>query len=153
MYAFVDRPVESLSNSGRFLLWAMRGWTQAAEAGHCAPRALRCGFAGLHALTALPDFHVAMALFANDARDTLLLAPLACRTIAEDEAILLGLWRDVAHDRAGAARATLALLVEPGSAGPLATAMTATTMRLGAAGVDLARLIPSASNHQESRSS
>jgi len=25
MYAFVDRPVESLCDGGRFLLWAMRG--------------------------------------------------------------------------------------------------------------------------------
>lgn len=153
MYAFVDRPVESLANGGRFLLWAMRGWTQAAGAGDCPPRALRRGFAGMHALTALPDFHVAMALFAHDARDTLVLAPVSCRTIAEDEAILLGLWRDVAHERTRAARATLALLVEPASAGPLANAMAAATMRLGAAGIDLEYLVPSDLNHQESRPS
>ena len=41
MYALVDRPVESLTNSGRFLLWAMRGWTHAATRGACPPQALR----------------------------------------------------------------------------------------------------------------
>lgn len=62
MYFFIDRPVESLGNSGRFLLWAMRGWVVAAESGHCPPHALRRGFARMRALSALPPFHVAMAL-------------------------------------------------------------------------------------------
>lgn len=142
MYAFVDRPVENLCNSGRFLLWAMRGWTHAAGCGSCPPQALRHGFAGVRALAALPDFHVAMALVASDALETLDLAPMACSRIAEDEAILLGVWRDLSRDGPSAAHATLALLVDPDSVMPVAQAMAAALTRLTDAGFDFTNLSP-----------
>lgn len=82
MYDFIDRPVESLDNSGRFILWAMRGWVRAAAQGTCPPAALRRGFAHVNALAALPDFHVALALLNADARETLALAPIGCSRIA-----------------------------------------------------------------------
>ena len=43
MYSFVDRPVASLCNVGRFLLWAMRLWVHAAERGRCPPQMLHRG--------------------------------------------------------------------------------------------------------------
>ncbi|HMO76946.1 MAG TPA: hypothetical protein PKD99_09980 [Sphingopyxis sp.] len=153
MYAFVDRPVESLDNSGRFLLWAMRGWAQANGQGHCPPQALCRGFASARTLAALPDFHVAMALIVSDALEPVDLAPVPCRSIAESEAILLGLWRDVAQARTEAARATLALIIDPDSTGPLVNAMTAAATRLAAAGFGLETLSPSDTHHQESRQS
>src|SRR3546814_17316622 len=70
MYAFVDRPVESLCNGGRFLLWAMRAWVSAAERGRCPPRMLHRGFAAVNAAGALPDFHIAMALLGGGAVET-----------------------------------------------------------------------------------
>src|SRR3546814_8813655 len=70
MYAFVDRPVESLCNGGRFLLWAMRAWVSAAERGRCPPRMLHRGFAAVNAAGALPDFHIAMALLGGEAVET-----------------------------------------------------------------------------------
>ena len=142
MYAYVDRPVESLSNNGRFLLWAMRGWTHAATVGRCPPQAIRCGFAGVGALGALPDFHVAMALLASDAVDTIELAPLACGRIAEGEAILLGLWHDLASWQEACARATLAMLASADSVTPIARAMEAAIVRLTLAGFNLSSLSP-----------
>ena len=150
MYAFVDRPVESLGNSGRFLLWAMRGWVAAAERGQCPPQLLHRGFAAVDAAGALPDFHVAMALLGSDAVETLLLAPLPCLQISEDEAILLGLWRDFSLGDAANARATLALLAEGDSVGPIANAMRAATGRLVAAGFDMSALAAGTMTHQES---
>ena len=146
MYAFIDRPVSNLCNGGRFLLWAMRGWVRAAAQGACPPAALHRGFAHVHALAALPDFHVALALLNADARETLALAPIACPDIAEDEALLLALWRDAALDRAGP---MLARLVEAGTAPSVATALRAAADALAAAGFDLVRLSPS-HHHQES---
>ena len=150
MYAFVDRPVESLSNAGRFLLWAMRGWVAAAERGQCPPQSLHRGFVAVAAARALPDFHIAMALLAGDAVRTMLLAPMPCLQISEDEAILLGLWRDISLGGDENARATLALLAEEDSVGPIAQAMGAAIGRLVAAGFDMPALAAGTMTHQES---
>ena len=150
MYAFVDRRVDSLCNSGRFLLWAMRGWVCAAERGQCPPQRLHRGFVAVNAGGALPDFHVAMALIGSDAVETLLLAPMPCLQISEDEAILLGLWRDFSLGSTANARATLALLAEGDSVGPIAKAMDAAIDRLVAAGFDMSALAAGTMKHQES---
>lgn len=150
MYAFVDRPVKSLCNGGRFLLWAMRGWVAAAERGQCPPERLHRGFVAVNAAGGLADFHIAMALLGGDAARTLLLAPMPCLQISEDEAILLGLWRDFSLENAANARATLALLAEGDSVGPIAKAMGAATRRLVAAGFDMSALAAGAMTHQES---
>jgi hypothetical protein len=150
MYAFVDRSVDSLCNSGRFLLWAMRGWVCAAERGQCPPQRLHRGFVAVNAAGALPDFHVAMALIGSDAVETLLLAPMPCLQISEDEAILLGLWRDISLGDGANAHATLALLAEGDSAGPIAKAMGVAIDRLVAAGFDMSALAAGAMTHQES---
>lgn len=151
MYAFVDRPVERLCNCGRFLLWAMRGWALAAERGQCPPQKLRRGFVAVDAPGALPDFHVAMALLGGDAVRTLRLAPMPCLQISEDEAILLGLWRDFSLGDAANARATLALLAEGDSVGPIAKAMGAAIDRLVAAGFDMPALAAGTMTYQESQ--
>jgi len=150
MYAFVDRPVENLCNGGRFLLWAMRGWVSAAERGQCPPQMLFRGFAAVDAAGALPDFHIAMALLGSDAVETLVLAPMPCLQISEDEAILLGLWRDFSLGEAANARATLALMAEGDSVGPIAKAMGAAVDRLLAAGFDMPALAAGSMTHQES---
>jgi len=150
MYAFVDRPVESLCNSGRFLLWAMRGWVLAAERGQCPPQTLHRGFAAVRAADALPDFHVVMALLGSEMVETLLLAPMPCHQVSEDEAILLGLWRDISLGEAANARATLALMAEGDSVGPIAKAMGAAVDRLLAAGFDMPALAAGSMTHQES---
>jgi hypothetical protein len=150
MYAFIDRPVESLGNSGRFLLWAMRGWVCAAERGQCPPQRLHRGFVAVNAAGALPDFHVAMALIGSDAVETLLLAPMPCLQISEDEAILLGLWRDISLGDVANARATLALLAEGDSVGPIVKAMGAAIDRLVATGFDMSALAAGTMTHQES---
>ena len=151
MYAFVDRPVKSLCNSGRFLLWAMRGWMSAVGRGQCPPQMLHRGFAAVNAAGALPDFHVAMALLASDAVETLRLAPPPCLQISEDEAILLGLWRDFSLEGANPiARGALALLAATDSVGPIANAMGAAIDRLVAAGFDMSALVAGTMTHQES---
>lgn len=149
MYDFIDRPVERLCNSSRFLLWAMRSWTFAAERGHCPPRALSPGFASVHALSALPDFHAIMAMFRCDGMEKMQIAPVACRYVAEDEAILLGLWRQVAARRTDSTRATLALLIDEDSIGAITAAFDTASARLQDAGFDISTLSPTKANHQE----
>lgn len=150
MYDFVDQPVESLCNGGRFLLWAMRGWVRAAERGQCPPQLLHRGFVAVEAPGALPDFHIAMAMLGGDAVETLVLAPMPCLWISEDEAILLGLWRDFSLGDDANARRVLALLAEGDSVGPIAKAMGAVVDRLVVAGLDMSALAAGAMTHQES---
>jgi hypothetical protein len=150
MYAFVDRPVESLSNSGRFLLWAMRGWVHAAVKGACPPQALRQGFAVTGALPALPDFHIAMALIRSRASAILALAPMPCPRVSEHEAILLGLWQGIALEDPATAHATLTLLTGCPDTGPAVRAMDATIERLAIAGFDPSALLAGTLKHQES---
>src|SRR3546814_3430696 len=87
----------------------MRAWVSAAERGRCPPRMLHRGFAAVNAAGALPDFHLAMALLGGEAVETLILAPMPCPQISEDEAILLGLWRAISLESIANAHATLAL--------------------------------------------
>jgi hypothetical protein len=142
MYDFVDQPVERLCNGGRFLLWAMRGWSLAIAQGTCPPVALSRGFAGVGALPALHDFHVAMALLNRDAPDKLNLAPMDCAHIAEDEAVLAGLWRDVALGRTETLRATLELMIGEDGIGPVMRAMATAMTRLTAEGLGWTRSVP-----------
>ncbi|MFZ5700752.1 MAG: hypothetical protein ACOY4P_05295 [Pseudomonadota bacterium] len=140
MYAFVDRPVECLCNGGRFLLWAMRGWAQAVERGTCPTMALARGFTGLGAMAMLPDFHIAMALLNRDGRDKIAVAPMKCLHIVEDEAILIGIWRDLSLGDIDRARATLKLMVSDDAVMPISRTMITATAKLLLAGFDLSGL-------------
>lgn len=140
MYEIIDRPVEVLFNAGRFLLWAMGGWTQAVERGTCLPLALGRGSAGVGAVTMLPDFHIPMALLNQNGRARIVLAPMAWCRILEDETILLGVWRDLALGRIDKVQGTLALLVSEDAVGPVSQAMTLASAKLMTAGFDLAQL-------------
>lgn len=149
VYDLVDRPVERLSNSGRFLLWAIRGWTQAAERRDCPPRALHRGFALMGAHGVLPDFHIAMALLNRDALAPMTFAPIAGSRIVEDEAVLLALWGDAARWRPERAQDMLTLLVGRDAVVPLATAIGNATRGFAGAGLDLGDLAPPSPIHQE----
>lgn len=137
MYAFVDRPVESLCHGGRFLLWALRGWVHAVDRGACPPRVLGPGFAAAGALMALQDFHIAMALFRRDALVEPSFAPLGEPLICEDEAVVLSMWHDLALGRFDQISATLAHLVDEDAISPIQRAMTIASARLIAGGTDL----------------
>lgn len=140
MYAFVDRRVDSLCDVSRFFVWAMRGWKQSIRNGVCPPRALGRGFAGIGGLSALPDFHIVMALFARDALEEIVIGSMNHPYMVEDEAVLLGMWRDISLGDVDNARATLTLLVEEESAAPITRAMTAATAKMIAAGINLSGL-------------
>jgi len=115
MYDLIDRPVERLGQGSRFILWAMRAWVTGIGKGQCPTVVLSPGFARMGLLRALPDFHMAMALLNRDALEKLHFAPMAACRIGEDEALLLGLWRDVVHDRRAAAEAVLNLMIDEDS--------------------------------------
>ncbi|MFC4254265.1 hypothetical protein GRI97_02430 [Altererythrobacter xixiisoli] len=141
MYKFVDRPVNRLTMSGRFLLWATRAWSAAIASGICPPQALLSGFSSVGAVQGLRDFHIGMALLNRDASREIAVAPLNCPRIAEDEAVLLQLWHNLALGDVDAMRATLGLIAPDHLVPPIARAITAVAAQLIAAGFVLDGLI------------
>ncbi len=141
MYDFIDRPVASLSPGGRFLLWAMRGWIHAASAGHCPPGALAPAFARHAVLPALPHLHLLLAALNERATRRVAFAPLACRLIGDDEAVMLQLCRD-ATDNPIRARATLALLLDADALGAAYVALLTTIARLDDGQLNIVALAP-----------
>lgn len=137
MYRFLDQPITRLDNGARFTLWAMRAWVSALEQSECPRAALAQAFARMGVLEALPDFHMALALINRDALDRIALAPLRCRVVAEDEAVLLGLWRDAAAGADARVGATLSLLLARE-----AVASATRALMLGAAKLEQLDLAP-----------
>jgi len=140
VYHLVDQPTNVLSRSGHFLLWAMRGWRHAAERGACPPLALHQAFTQLNLRPMLPDFHIAMALLHHGGAVRLGFSSVDAPAISEDEAVLLGLWRDVAADENDKAQGTLVLLTGKETATPSLRAMRSTLAHLRGAGFDVSRL-------------
>ena len=140
MYHFIDRPLDRVGNSARFLVWAMRGWARAVEQGTCPPAALSKGFTAMGALRALPDLHMTMALLNRHGLARIAMGPMGCPHIIEDEAVLLSLWREFAQGHGGRAAATLALFAREEGVAPICEAMTAATAKLITAGFDLTTL-------------
>ena len=92
MYAYLDRPVRSLSDNEVFLLSAMRGWVTAARGGRCVCHALAGGFRQRGVAHALEEFVTAMALVDRAGRSQLRFAPVVWPKVTDDEAHLLSLF-------------------------------------------------------------
>ncbi|MPT47939.1 MAG: hypothetical protein E2598_05900 [Sphingobium sp.] len=135
MYSLIDQPTQKLCRGSHFLLWAMRGWIHAMEKQKCPPAALGPGFSCAGLLPALPHFNQVMALLNRNSLENIAVAPMPCRHILEDEAILLALWRDMTAGLTDSAQETLTLLVEEEVIPPLYRAMMAISEKM--AGVNL----------------
>jgi hypothetical protein len=129
MYDLLDRPVMNLSPGGRFILWAMRGWTRAVSTGYCPPGALAPAFARHGVLPALPHLHILLASLNRSATRKLAFAPLQHRRIGDDEAVLLQMCRD-ARNQPTRARATLELLMDEEAVSDAFTSLLAFLMQL-----------------------
>lgn len=130
MYAYLDRPVRSLSDSDIFLLSAMRGWVTAARAGRCVCQALSGGFRQRGVSEALEDFVTAMALVDRAGRSQLRLAPVIWPKVTDDEAHLLSLFALGRGRDAVRFAALAATLVEDDAVPRLMTAVDVVGMTL-----------------------
>ncbi|MEW9855055.1 hypothetical protein [Novosphingobium sp. M1R2S20] len=142
MYEFVDRHPASLSNSGRLVLWAMRGWSESTARKSCPPLALYRGFSRVGAGGAVHDFHTASTSLHGDALAPFTIAPMKSCSISEDEAMLLALWRGVALEDSDLVAGTLKLLVKPEAILTIARSMSGCSEQLKLAGLDLSQPLP-----------
>lgn len=128
MYKYVDRPLDTLDQGGRFLVWSMRAWVTAIGHKRCPAQLLAPAFAKWRMIGGLQSFHRAMMLFNRDALETFAFCPLACSHVSEHEAIILELITSLRGRGAQATRETLELLLAEDSVGD----MLETLSRLGA---------------------
>ncbi|MBB4640506.1 hypothetical protein [Rhizorhapis suberifaciens] len=126
MYNLIDRPVTSLPEGSRFLLWAMRAWVTVSRKGDCPPARLASAFLRMSAIEALPHLHIAMSALNYDGRALLEFHCLHRDQIGDDEAVLLHLWSDMAAGNESVAVAVIELLVKEEAVMPLFSAIKAT---------------------------
>lgn len=129
MYQYVDRPLNSLDEGSRFLVWSMRAWVAAVGRKRCPAQLLAPAFARWGMIGGLQPFHRAMILFNRDALEALAFCSLGCPHTSEHEAVILELVNSLRDRGARATRETLELLVAEDSVGDLLD----TLARLGAA--------------------
>lgn len=128
MYQYVDRPLNTLDEGCRFLVWSMRAWVTAIGHKRCPAQLLAPAFARWRMIGGLQPFHRAMMLFNRDALETFAFCPLACPHVSEHEAVILELITSLRDRGAQATRETLELLVCDDSLGDMLDALA----RLGA---------------------
>ena len=129
MYRYIDRPLDTLDEGCRFLVWSMRAWVATIAGKRCPAQLLAPAFARWRMIGGLQPFHRAMMLFNRDALETLAFCPLACPHVSEHEAVILELVTSLRDRGASATRKTLELVIIEESVGD----MLETLSRLGAA--------------------
>lgn len=97
MYDFIDRPVTALNRGGRLLVWAMRHWVRAVQAGRCPCGDLRPTFESRALGAAYPHFHGMMAVLNRYATEQMRFGAVDCARVSEHEALVISMVR-AAHD-------------------------------------------------------
>lgn len=129
MYQYVDRPLGTLDEGSRFLVWSMRAWVTAIGHKRCPAQMLAPAFARWRMIGGLQPFHRAMLLFNRDALETFAFCALSCPNVSEHEAVILELVGSLRDRGPQPTRETLELVLAPDSVGD----MLETLSRLGAA--------------------
>ncbi|KHK90622.1 hypothetical protein [Novosphingobium malaysiense] len=128
MYQYVDRPLNTLDEGCRFLVWSMRAWVTAMSHKRCPAQMLAPAFAKWKMIGGLQPFHRAMLLFNRDGLETFAFCSLACTHVSEHEAVILELVTSLRDRGAQPTRQTLDLLLAEESVGE----MLETLSKLGA---------------------
>ena len=111
MYSYLDRPIASLDEGGKVLVWAMRRWVVAVEKRTCPVAALGMALSERGLMPALAPFHRVMGLLATHARQDLPFSPFCSPHVSEGEAVLLAVISNCRGPRAHTLETTLFLLV------------------------------------------
>ncbi|HEX7823168.1 MAG TPA: hypothetical protein VF463_21445 [Sphingobium sp.] len=125
MYDYLDRPVATLDEGSRFLVWSMRAWTQSMAERRCPPSVLAPGFARSDLDAMLPHFHRAMTVLNREGLDRMGFGEMGCPFVSEAEAVLLATLSLYATDRVERAHGAVALLVREEGVAMLRRALTA----------------------------
>lgn len=135
MYLYVDRPLNTLDEGCRFLVWSMRAWVTAISHKRCPAQLLAPAFARWRMIGGLQPFHRLMMLFNRDALEPFAFCPLACPHVSEHEAVILELIASLRDRGPQATRETLELLVAEDSMGDMLDSLARVGAVLAIAGI------------------
>jgi hypothetical protein len=135
MYDFVDRPVTSLDQGGRFLIWSMRAWVKSMHDSRCPCTAIGPAFAKSKMIAGLPSLHRMMLIFNRNALETFRFCALECNRISEHEALILSFVHAMRMARPDVVRETLALVVEEDAVTDLVEAIVALGRSMAESGI------------------
>ena len=144
MYQFLDRPVTSLDQGGRFLIWSMRSWVKAMGERQCPATAIGTAFARWNMIRGLQPFLRMMALFNRNGLETFHFCALPCNHVSEHEAIIVSLVCALREGRPERLGDTLALLVDEDSIGEVIASLTALGDSMDAAAIFPSRRLAAA---------
>ncbi len=135
MYQYVDRPLSSLDEGCRFLVWSMRAWVTTLAQRRCPAEALAPAFARWRMIGGLQPFHRAMLIFNRDALETFAFCPMACDHVSEHEAVILELVTSLRDRGAQETRGTLELVVQEDAVGDVLETLSKLGAALAIAGI------------------
>ena len=123
MYDYIDRPLASLEDGPRFLVWAMRHWVQTMDQRRCPACAIGPAFVKWRMMPGRAPFQAMMTALNMHGLRNICFAPVCCDHVCEDEAMLLGLIVGVRHRTPEKMAEALALIVDKDQVKPLLDAM------------------------------
>ncbi|MFC3213790.1 MULTISPECIES: hypothetical protein [Novosphingobium] len=135
MYQYVDRPLTSLDEGCRFLVWSMRAWVTAIAQRRCPAHVLAPAFARWRMIGGLQPFNRVMVLLNRDALETLAFCPMGCSHVSEHEAVILELVTSLRDRGPLPTRETLNLLVAEESVGDVLDTLSRIGAALAIAGI------------------
>ncbi|MCJ2184668.1 hypothetical protein MTR62_18525 [Novosphingobium sp. 1949] len=135
MYQYVDRPLSSLDEGCRFLVWSMRAWVTSIARRHCPAQMLAPAFAKWRMIGALQPFHRTMLILNREALETLHFCPVGCDHVSEHEAIILELITSLRARGPIATRATIELVVAEDAVGDLLDTLSRVGAAMAMAGI------------------
>lgn len=142
MYQYVDRPLNSLDEGCRFLVWSMRAWVTTLGRRQCPAQALAPAFAKWRMIGGLQPFHRAMLLFNRDALETFAFCPMACSHVSEHEAVILELITSLRDRGPQQTRETLELVVSEDSVGDVLETLSKLGAAMAIAGIFPGETVP-----------
>lgn len=135
MYQYVDRPLSSLDEGCRFLVWSMRAWVTAISRRHCPAQMLAPAFAKWRMIGALQPFHRTMIMLNREALETLAFCPVGCAHVSEHEAVILEMVTSLRERGPRETRATLELLVSEDAVGDMLESLSRIGASMAIAGI------------------
>lgn len=149
MYQYVDRPLSTLDEGCRFLIWSMRAWVTSLGKRRCPAHLLAPAFAKWNMIGALQPFHHTMLFLNRDALDQLSFCPISCERVSEHEAVILELVTSLRERGPQATRETLELMVVDEAVGDLLDTLSRLGAAMAVAGIFPGQPVPSRSAGRE----
>ncbi len=135
MYQYVDRPLSTLDEGCRFLVWSMRAWVTAVSRQRCPAQVLAPAFARWRMIGGLQAFHRTMILFNREGLETFMFCRIGCDHVSEHEAMILELVTSLRDRGPQPTRDTLQLLVAEDAVGDLLETLSRVGAALAIAGI------------------